>query len=99
MKILALEYENDNLSEEKGTNLSKEVFSLQLVVEMRSEEVRLLKEKLSRTTQELEEAEILNEKLEKAKAKVEDLEEQIKIKNRMEKYSSLFLCTNSMFKA
>ena len=36
VKILAMEYEEDNLSEDKKISLSQEVYSLQLVVEMRT---------------------------------------------------------------
>merc|ERR1712128_95410 len=58
VKIMAMDYEEDNLSEDKKKSLSQEVYSLQLVVEMRSEEVRSLKEKLSRATQQLEQADV-----------------------------------------
>ena len=85
VKILASEYEEEDLSENKRRSLSQEVYSLQLVVEMRTGEVRNFREQLARATQELEQAEIVKEKLTKATARMEDLEEQIKIKNRMEK--------------
>ena len=84
-KMLAMEYEEDNLSKEKKKGLSQEVSSLQLVVEMRTGEVRNLREQLARSTQEKEQAEIVKEKLRKATLKMEDLEEQIKIKNRKER--------------
>ena len=43
VKILAMEYEEENLSEDKKISLSQEVYSLQLVVEMRSGEGRNLR--------------------------------------------------------
>ena len=85
VKIMAMDYEEDNLSEDKKKSLSQEVYSLQLVVEMRSEEVRHLKGKLARATQQLEQADVVKGKLGKATARMEDLEEQIKIKNKLEK--------------
>lgn len=84
-KMLSMEYEEDNLSKEKRISLSQEVSSLQLVVEMRNEEVKKLREQLTRATQDQQQAEILKDKLRKATAKLEDLEEQIKIKNRKER--------------
>ena len=85
IKILAMEYEEDNLSEERRGILSQEAYSLQLVVEMRTKEVRSLKEQLSKVTQELEEADILKEKLREEKGKMENLEQQIKIKDSFER--------------
>ena len=85
IKIMAMDYEEDNLNEDKKKSLSQEVYSLQLVVEMRSEEVRHLKGKLARATQQLEQADVVKGKLGKATARMEDLEEQIKIKNKFEK--------------
>ena len=84
-KMLAMEYKEDNLSKEKRRSLSQEVSSLQLVVEMRTGEVRNLREQLARSTQEKDQAEIGKDKLSKATSKMEDLEEQIKIKNRKER--------------
>jgi hypothetical protein len=84
VKILAMEYEEENLSEDKKRSLSQEVYSLQLVVEMRTGEVRNLREHLVRATQKLEQAEIVKEKLRKATARMEDLEEQLKIKTDLE---------------
>ena len=85
IKILAMEYEEDNLSEERRGILSQEAYSLQLVVEMRTKEVRSLKEQLSKVTQELEQADILKEKLREEKGKMENLEQQIKIKDNFER--------------
>ena len=42
VKILAMEYEEDNLSEDKKRNLRQEVSSLQLVVEMRTGEGKIV---------------------------------------------------------
>ena len=85
VEILAMEYEEENLSEDKKKSLSQEVYSLQLVVEMRTGEVRNLRDQLTRATQQLEQSEIDKEKLRKATARMEDMEEQIKIKNNMER--------------
>ena len=84
-KMLAIEYEDDNLIKEKRRSFSQEVSSLQLVVDMRTGEVRNLREQLARSTQEIKQSEIVEEKLRKATSKMEDLEEQIKIKNRKER--------------
>jgi len=89
VKILAMEYEGDNLSEDKRRSLSQEVYSLQLVVEMRTGEVRNLREQLNRATQQLEEAEVTKEKLEKATARMEDLEEQLKVKHQLQRQISV----------
>ena len=86
IKILAMEYEEDNLSEERRVILSQEAYSLQLVVEMRTKEVRSLKEQLSKVTQELEQADILKEKLREETGKMENLEQQIKIKDSFERW-------------
>ena len=85
VKILAMEYEEDNVSEDKRRSLSQEVYSLQLVIDMRTGEVRNLREQLNIATQQQEEAEVNKEKLKKATARVEDLQEQIKMKNKVEK--------------
>eukprot|EP00092_Neocalanus_flemingeri_P019131 GFUD01020724.1.p1 GENE.GFUD01020724.1~~GFUD01020724.1.p1 ORF type:complete len:723 (-),score=213.29 GFUD01020724.1:298-2466(-) len=89
VKILAMEYEEENLSEDKKRSLSQEAYSLQLVVEMRTGEVRNLRDQLARATQELEQAEIVKKKLGKSTSRIEDLEEQIKIKNTLEKKLSV----------
>ena len=44
IKILAMEYEEDNLSEERKGILRQEVYSLQLVIEMRTGELRNLRD-------------------------------------------------------
>jgi cation transport regulator ChaC len=85
VNILAMEYEEENISEDKKTSLSQEVYSLQLVVEMRTGEVRNLRDQLARATQQLEQADIDKEKLRKATSRLEDLEEQIKMKNNLER--------------
>merc|ERR1719295_1780480 len=51
--ILAMEAEEENLSEEKKLSLGQEVYSLQLVVEMRTGEVRNLRQQLTVATQQL----------------------------------------------
>ena len=80
VSILALEYEEENLSEEKKRSLSAEVYSLQLVVEMRTGEVRSLREQLASLTHQLEIMEAVKTKLDKANARIEDLQEQLKLK-------------------
>jgi len=89
VKILAMEYEEDNVSEDKRRSLSQEVYSLQLVIDMRTGEVRNLREQLNIATQQQEEAEVNKDKLKKATARVEDLQEQIKMKNKVEKQLSV----------
>ena len=89
IKILAEEYDDENLSEEKKRSLSAEVYSLQLVVEMRSGEVRTLRDKLAAATQQLETAAAVKTQLDKAAARIEDLEEQLKVKSKMERQLSV----------
>ena len=84
IRILAEEYEDEEMSEERKRSLSAEVYSLQLVVEMRSGEVRSLREKMASMTHQLEEAAITQTKLNKAEAKIEDLLEQLKKKKEVE---------------
>ena len=83
--ILAAEYEEENLSEEKKRSLSAEVYSLQLVVEMRTGEVKTLRSKLGSMTHQLETAAATQTKLDKAQARVEDLEEQLRVKKQFER--------------
>jgi len=80
IQILAEEYEEENLSEEKKRSLSAEVYSLQLVVEMRTGEVRSLREKLGIVTHQMESQAVTQSQLDKALARIEDLEEQLKQK-------------------
>ena len=84
VSILAAEYEEENLSEEKKRSLSAEVYSLQLVVEMRTAEVRSLREKLATASQQLEDAAATRNSLQKAQARIEDLKEQLKKKVEQE---------------
>ena len=86
--ILAEEYEEENLSEEKKRSLSAEVYSLQLVVEMRTGEVKTLRSKLGNMTHQLETAANTQAKLDKAQARVEDLEEQLRVKKQFERFNS-----------
>merc|ERR1719402_2095517 len=80
-----MEYEDDNCLGNKKRSLSQEVYSLQLVVEMKSGEVRNLREQMAKASQQLEQAERDKEKLRKVTARVEDLEEQLRIKNCFER--------------
>jgi len=88
-KLLAMEYEDDNCLGNKKRSLSQEVYSLQLVVEMRTGEVRNMREQMAKASQQLEQAEMDKEKLRKVTARVEDLEEQLRIKNCFERQLSL----------
>jgi len=91
VKILAMEYEEgeEDLNEDKKRSLSQEVYSLQLVVEMKTGEVKNLREQLIRSSQHLEETQKENEKLGRMIARVEDLEEQLRLKNQLEKKLSI----------
>ena len=89
IKILAMEYEEDNLSEERKSILSQEVNSLQLVVEMRTGEVRNLREQLDRVNKELEHADVVKKKLKHETEKMEDLEQQVKIKDSFGRFFPL----------
>jgi len=88
-KLLAMEYEDDNCVGNKKRSLSQEVYSLQLVVEMKTGEVRNMREQMAKAFQQLEQAEMDKEKLRKVTARVEDLEEQLRIKNCFERQLSL----------
>ena len=83
--VLAMEYEGDNTGDANKMSLSQEVYSLQLVVDMRTGEARNLREHLARATQQLEQGEMGKERLRKATARMEDLEEQLRIKNNIAK--------------
>ena len=85
VSLLALEYEEENLSEEKKRSLSAEVYSLQLVVDMRTGEVRNLRDQLATLTHHLEIMQDVQTKLDKANNRIEDLEEQVRTKDRLEK--------------
>ena len=89
VSILAAEYEEENLTEEKKRTLSAEVYSLQLVVEMRTAEVRSLRDKLATASHQLEDAAVTRNSLQKADAKIEDLEEQLKNKIQLERFHIL----------
>jgi len=86
--ILALEAEEENISEEKKLSLGQEVYSLQLVVEMRSGEVRSLRQQLAVANQQLECMDSLRGQLEKANARLDDLQAQVLNKNAIEKQLS-----------
>ena len=86
VKILAMEYEDEeHLNEDRKRSLSQEVYSLQLVVEMRTGEVRNLREQMVRAMQQQEQAMMDREKLRKVTARMEDLEEQLRIKSECER--------------
>ena len=85
VNLLAMEYEEENLSEEKKRSLSAEVYSLQLVVDMRTGEVMNLRDQLASLTHQLEVMQDVQTKLDKANNRIEDLEEQVRTKDRVEK--------------
>jgi len=82
---LALEYEEESTGPEKRRSLSQEVFCLQIIVEMKTDEMRNLREQVAITEQQLEQSENSKKKLSTVLARIEDLEEQIAIKERVEK--------------
>ena len=83
--VLAAEYEaEEELGEDRKRSLTAEVYSLQLVVEMRTQEVRGLRDKVATATHQLEAAAVTQNNLEKAEARIEDLEEQLKKKVELE---------------
>merc|ERR1719403_577033 len=86
--ILAMEAEEENLSEEKKLSLGQEVYSLQLVVDMRTGEVRSLRQQLAVANQQLEGMDSLKSQLEKANARLDDLQAQVMNKNAIEKQLS-----------
>ena len=85
VNLLAMEYDKDPIRQKKKRRLTQEVYSLQLVVEMRTGEVRNLREQLAKTSQQLEEAQMEKDKLQNVSAKVEDLEEQLRRKTELER--------------
>jgi len=87
--ILAMEAEEENLSEERKLSLGQEVYSLQLVVEMRSSEVRSLRQQLALSTQQLEEMEATKVLLGKATARMDDLQAQLAEKARVGRQLSI----------
>ena len=86
VSLLAAEYQEENESEDRKISLSQEVYSLQLVVEMRNSEVKSLREQLAKLTHQMEQAQLVKQELAKANARVEDLEEQLRIKTVEERY-------------
>merc|ERR1719220_1153692 len=86
--ILAMETEEENLSEERKLSLGQEVYSLQLVVDMRSGEVRNLRQQLAVANQQLECMDSLRGQLDKANARLDDLQAQVFNKNAIEKQLS-----------
>jgi len=88
-KNLAMGCGVENLLDNQKSSLSQEVQSLQLVVEMRTGEMRNLREQLARATQQLELVEIGKERLRKATSRMEDLEEQLSIKTQRERHLAI----------
>lgn len=73
------------LSPGKRQSLTREVESLQLVVEMRTSELHKLREERTRHLQQLEELERTKALLEKANARIEDLTVQLAAKTELER--------------
>ena len=87
--VLAAEYEaEEELGEDRKRSLTAEVYSLQLVVEMRTQEVRGLRDKLATATRDLDQFAATKSSLRKAEARIEDLEEQVKVKSALERQLS-----------
>jgi len=70
---------------DENKHLNQEISSLQLVVEMRTGELKSLKKELANANMKLADYELVTEKLMKAKAKIEDLQEQLDLKSEKEK--------------
>jgi len=87
--ILAMEAEEENYSQEKKLSLGQEVYSLQLVVEMRTGEVRELRQKLAQAEHQLEVLDETRVKLSKATARLDDLQAQVAAKDKLEKQLSI----------
>jgi hypothetical protein len=82
---LALEYEQEGSDTDKRRSLSQEVFCLQIIVGMKTDEMRNLREQVAITEQKLEQSENSEKKLSTVLARIEDLEEQVVIKERAQK--------------
>jgi len=87
--ILAREAEQENYSQEKKLSLGQEVYSLQLVVEMRTGEVKELRQKLAQAQRQLEDLDSTRVKLSKATARLDDLQAQVAAKDKLEKQLSI----------
>jgi len=85
VSILAMEVEEEQLSEERKRCLTAEVYSLQLVVEMRSKELKTMREQLAKSSRELEDYDVIKDKLKKAETRIEDMKEQLAVKDRVER--------------
>merc|ERR1719500_72709 len=79
---------NELLSPGKRQSLTREVESLQLVVEMRTTELHRLREERWRHLQQLDQLEKTKDLLEKANARVEDLTVQLAAKTELERQLS-----------
>merc|ERR1711915_68183 len=70
---------------DKRRSLSQEVFVLQIIVEMKTGEMRNLREQVAETQQKMEQLEVNKKKLNVALARIEDLEEQNVYKEKLTK--------------
>ena len=82
---MALEYEDEVAGAEKRRSLSQEAFCLQIIVSMKTDEMRNLREQVAITEQKLEQSENSKKKLSLVLARIEDLKEQIRIKDEAQR--------------
>jgi len=87
--ILAKEIEEENFSGEKRLSLGQEVYSLRLVLEMRTGEVRSLRGKLAQAQHQLEDLEVTKSRLQNATTRLDDLQAQVAAKDKLEKQLSI----------
>ena len=83
---MALEYEDEVGRPEKRRSLSQETFCLQIIVGMKTDEMRNLREQVAVTEQKLEQSENSKKKLNLVLARIEDLKEQIRLKDEAQRY-------------
>jgi len=86
--ILSQESDDETLSPTKRQSLTREVESLQLVVEMRTNELHQLRDERDRHLQQLEEFDSVKSNLVKMSARVEDLQAQLAEKTKLERQLS-----------
>jgi len=82
---MALEYEDEVAGAEKRRSLSQEAFCLQIILSMKTDEMRNLREQVAITEQKLEQSENSKKKLSLVLARIEDLKEQIRIKDEAQR--------------
>ena len=80
-----MEDADEDLNNEKKKSLKQEVDSLKLVVEMKTEEMKILRGEYNKVMYELENSDMLRDELKKATARLEDLEEQLQLRRKIER--------------